>query len=271
VAALLFQPGTEDVFGQLDRAVACGGGAAADCPTAGLHYQAPAHGIYLLDVYATGATGDYRLLWTVRNLAGLPIQVTVAACSPNGDGVRDRCAWTARAAAGFTVGSFVTRGGAAVLHRPGTGPHGWDGRDDHGDRLDDGAYWLRVLYRSAGGRALLRAFPLRLDRRPPRIADPAAAPNPFEPLPRDGDRDTVTFAITSSEAGRLRVVVYRSASTVAVRRLVGGPLPAGRQRLAWGGRTASGGWLHGRFSYVIEAVDAAGNAAATHRHPLTIE
>ena len=276
VAAVLFSPGTSDVLGQPERVVACSGGLRFGCPSVGLHFVAPARGTYLLDVYAPAggfgpAAGGYRLTWTVRNRAGLPLTVTVAACSPNGDGVRDRCAWDARAVAGFAVSSFVTRGAVAVLHRPGAGSHRWDGRDDQGDQLGDGAYWLRVLYRSVSGRALLRAFPVVLDRRPPRIADPAAAPNPFEPLPRDGDRDRVTFAITSSEAGRLRVVVYRSASTVAVRHLVGGPLPAGRQRLVWSGRTASGGWLHGRFSYVIEAVDAAGNAAATHRHPLTIE
>ena len=265
VAVWLYDAGTEDVFGQFSKALACGGGAAVSCTTTGLHYQAEARGTYLLDVFSTGSTGDYRLTWTVRNAAGLPIEVAVPACSPNGDGVKDRCAWTAGAVAGWTVTSFVTSGTASVNRQAGAGARGWDG----GGR-PAGGYTLRVLYTEPGGRALLRVWTLTLDEQRPRIADAAAAPNPFEPRPDDGDRDTTTFAMTSSERGRLRVVVYRYASTEVVRVLLSGSQAAGRQRLGWTGRTASGAWLRGTFSYVLEATDAAGNTSRSRRHRVRV-
>jgi hypothetical protein len=265
VGALLFAPGTQDVLGQLDQSVACGGGEAVGCPTAGLHFQAAERGTYLLDLYSTDASGGYRLTWTVQNLAGLPIEVTVPACSPNGDGIRDRCAWTAEALTDWTVASFVTSGASLVTQRDGPGAHTWDGGTS-----DPGGYTLRILYRGPGGRNLLRAFPLTLDTQRPRVADATAAPNPFEPRPHDGDRDTTTLAMTSSERGRLRVVVYRYASTTVVRVLDGGEQAAGRQRVAWTGRTSSGAWLRGTFSYVIETTDAAGNTSRSQRHHLRV-
>jgi hypothetical protein len=265
VAILLFDAGTTDVFGQLDQVRACGGGEEVGCPTNGLTFEAETRGTYLLDVFSTGSTGDYRLTWTVRNAAGLPIEVPVPACSPNGDGVKDRCAWSATELAGWTVTSFVTSGTASVDRQTGGGAHSWDGGDS-----GSGAYTLRVLYSGAGGRALLRAFPLVLDTQRPRIADARAVPNPFEPRPDDGDRDTTTFAMTSSEPGRLRVVIYRYASTTVVRVLVGGTQAAGRQRVAWTGKTSAGAWLRGTFSYVIEATDAAGNTSSSRRHHVRV-
>ena len=265
VAALLFDAGTTDVFGQLDQVRACGGGEEVGCPTSGLSFEAETRGTYLLDVFSTGSTGDYRLTWTVRNAAGLPVEVPVPACSPNGDGVKDRCAWSATELAGWTVTSFVTSGTASVDRQTGGGARSWDGGDS-----GPGGYTLRVLYTGAGGRALLRTFPLVLDTQRPRIADARAAPNPFEPRPDDGDRDTTTFAMTSSERGRLRVVIYRYASTTVVRVLVGGTQAAGRQRVAWTGRTSAGAWLRGTFSYVVEATDAAGNTSSSQRHHVRV-
>jgi hypothetical protein len=125
-----------------------------------------------------------------------------------------------------------------------------------------------VRYTGAGGRALLRSFPLTLDTKRPRIADARATPNPFQPRPGDGD--TTTFSMRSSERGRLRVVLYRPASTTVVRALVSGPRAAGRQRLAWNGKTSAGAWLRGRFAYVIEATDAAGNTSRSRRHHLRV-
>jgi len=265
VAVLLFDAGTTDVFGQLDQVRACGGGEEVGCPTSGLTFEAETRGTYLLDVFSTGSTGAYRLTWTVRNAAGLPIEVRVPACSPNGDGVRDRCAWSAGELAGWTVTSFVTSGTASVDRQTGGGARSWDGGSS-----GPGAYTLRVLYTGAGGRALLRSFGLVLDTQRPRIADARAAPNPFEPRPHDGDRDTTTFAMTSSEPGRLRVVIYRYASTTVVRVLVGGTQAAGRQRVAWTGKTSAGAWLRGTFSYVIEATDAAGNTSSSQRHHVRV-
>jgi hypothetical protein len=104
----------------------------------------------------------------------------------------------------------------------------------------------------------------------PRIADATAAPNPFEPRPHDGDRDTTRFAMTSSERGRLRVVIYRYASTKVVRVLQSGTLAAGRQRVTWTGKTSAGAWLRGTFSYVLEATDAAGNTSRSRRHRVRV-
>jgi hypothetical protein len=265
VAALLFDAGTTDVFGQLDQTLACGGGEEVGCPTTGLHFEAETRGTYLLDVFSTGSTGDYRLTWTVRNAAGLPIEVPVPACSPNGDGVRDRCAWTAGAISGWTITSFVTSGTSSVDRQTGGGARTWDGGDS-----GPGGYTLRVLYTEPGGRALLRTYPLTLDVQGPRIADATAAPNPFEPRPHDGDRDTTRFAMTSSERGRLRVVIYRYASTRVVRVLQSGTLAAGRQRVSWSGKTSAGAWLRGTFSYVLEATDAAGNTSRSRRHHVRV-
>jgi len=273
VAAVLYTPGTTDVLGQLDRIVACGGGPAVGCSTTGLHFTATAGGTYLLDVYAAGGSptpGDYRLTWTVRNRAGLPLAVTVAACSPNGDGARDRCAWTAGALSGWTTTSFITKGAELLLQLDGAGARSWDGHDQDLDAQPDGAYTLRVLYLRSSGRALLRTFRLTLDRVRPGIAGATASPNPFEPRPHDGDRDTTTFAMTSTEPGRLRVVVYRYGTTTVLRTMLSGVRPAGRQRLAWSGRSASGAWLRGRVAYTIEAIDPAGNRARSARHRLTI-
>jgi hypothetical protein len=122
VAVLLFDPSTEDVFGQLGKALTCAGGAEVSCPTSGLHFKAGTRGTYLLDVFSTGSTGGYRLTWTVRNAAGLPIGVPVPACSPNGDGVQDRCAWTAGAVSGWTITSFVTAAPRRSTGRPAPAP-----------------------------------------------------------------------------------------------------------------------------------------------------
>jgi hypothetical protein len=70
--------------------------------------------------------------------------------------------------------------------------------------------------------------------------------------------------MTSSERGRLRVVVYRYASTRVVR------VAAGRQRVGWSGKTSSGALLRGRFSYAIETTDAAGNTSRCRRHSVRV-
>ena len=131
-----------------------------------------------------------------------------------------------RAIRGRTVTSIVTSGTASVDRQTGGGAHAGDGG------TGPGAYTLRVLYTGAGRPGPAARLPARPGH--PAAADrrPSAAPNPFEPRPDDGDRDTTSFAMTSSEPGRLRVVIYRYASTKVVRVLAGGTQAAGRQRVS---------------------------------------
>jgi hypothetical protein len=76
--------------------------------------------------------------------------------------------------------------------------------------------------------------------------------------------------MTSSERARLRVVIYRYASTRVVRLLQSGAQAAGRQRVTWSGRTSAGAWLPGAFSDVIEAADTAGNTSTSERHRVRV-
>jgi hypothetical protein len=83
-----------------------------------------------------------------------------------------------------TVRSFVTSGASLVAQRDGAGAMTWDGGDS-----DLGSYVLRVLStRPAAGPCCVPS-PSPYERRP-RIAAADAAPNPFEPRPHHGDRDT---------------------------------------------------------------------------------
>jgi hypothetical protein len=269
--ALLFAPGTEDVLSQFNQVVECTDAEPSpDCPSS-LHYRAPVSGTYLVDVFTFGTSPiPYHLTWAASGSSALPISVTVAACSPNGDGRQDLCTWTAGALTGRTITSFVTRGFTGVRTITGSGTKTWNGTDTGGTAQPDGAYALRVLYAQAGGRKLLRNFPLILDRVRPVVGNLVVAPNPFEPVPVDGDRDTTTFAINSNERSRLRVLVYKSGTTTLVRTITTGFLPAGRQRVSWNGKTLSGTQLRGTFAWRMEITDPAGNFYLTGRYSITI-
>ena len=270
--AALFAPGTTDVFSQFDQVVAC---ADADpspfCPSS-LHYRAPVAGTYLVDVYTGGPVpAGYHLTWAVANSSGLPIAVLTGTCSPNGDGRKDTCTWSAGALSGWTTTSIVTKGFTTVTSFAGAGSKSWDGRNTGGTPQPDGAYVLRVLYTHSGGRTLLRTFPLVLDRARPQVSNLVVAPNPFEPVPADGDRDTTTFAINSNErSSQLRVLVYKYGTTQLLRTIAAGNLPAGRQRVSWNGRTLSGVQLRGKVTWRMEITDLAGNVYQTGRYGLTI-
>jgi hypothetical protein len=268
--AALFAPGTTDVFSQFDQVVACADADPGFCPSS-IHYRAPVAGTYFVDVFTGGPEpAPYHLTWAVANASGLPISVGVGICSPNGDGRKDTCTWSAGALSGWTTTSFVTKAFTTVASRAGAGVKSWDGRNTAGTPQPDGAYVLRVLYTHAGGRTLLRTFPLVLDRARPKVGSLTVAPNPFEPVPADGDRDTTTFAINSNERSSLRVLVYRYGTTQLLRTIVTGNQPAGRQRVSWNGRTLSGVQLRGRVTWRMEITDLAGNVYQTGRYGLTI-
>ena len=272
--ALLYAPGTTDVLSQFDQVVACtDADPSPDCPSS-LHYRAPVSGTYLVDVFTVSANeqNPYHLTWAASGSSALPISVGVAACSPNGDGRQDLCAWTAGALSGRTITSYVTRSFSGIRVFSGAGAKTWNGTNDSSAVQPDGTYALRVLYAQGGvgGRKLLRVFPLILDRARPVVGNLVVAPNPFEPVPKDGDRDTTTFAINSNERSRLRVLVYKSGTTTLVRTITTGFLAAGRQRVSWNGKTLAGTQLRGTFAWRMEIIDPAGNLYQTGRYSVRI-
>ncbi|HEV8651685.1 MAG TPA: S8 family serine peptidase [Actinomycetes bacterium] len=273
--AVLYTPGTTDVFSQFGRIVACASSPPSPFCRSTMHLQARVAGTYLIDVFALGSDfgpteGGYRLTWTVRNVSGVPVTVPVGACSPNGDHIQDVCAWNVGNLPGYTAKSFLTSGFASFLTFDGPGAKSWNGTVG-GVAKPDGTYTLRVLYTlGPGKRSLLRTFPLILDRVRPKVANLSVAPNPFEPVPRDGDRDTTTFAISSNERSRLRVLVYKYGTTTLVRTISTGLQPAGRQRVSWNGRTLAGTQLRGRYVFRMQIIDPAGNFYLTGRYVIRI-
>ena len=128
-----------------------------------------------------------------------------------------------------------------------------------------GAYLLDVFStRPAGGYRLTRTVRPHLERSWPR-------PQPVRaPYRRRRPGHTTTFAMTSSERGRLRV------GHLPLRQHQSGPAPSERDP----GRRAPAGHLvredvggsmaAGAFSDVIEAADTAGNTSTSERHRVRV-
>jgi flagellar hook assembly protein FlgD len=273
----LYSPGTTDVWGQWDHIVAQPGAAAADGSLT-LTYTADQDGAYLVDTYALGAdsgapaAGAYTLSVSVTPPAGQagPVTVTAPFCSPNGDGAGEVCRWSVDDPAAKAITSTVqTKAGVKLVTTSGDGDFQWNGTDSGGNPQPDGAYVLRVLVNGLDGGSRTVTFDqtLTLDRVRPAMSDPDADPNPFEPVPRDGDRDKVTFSAVSNERALLRVYVYDS-NGGRLRKTVQatGFQPAGRLTADWDGVSGDGDQLpRGWYDYLVHVIDQAGNRVGTTR------
>jgi flagellar hook capping protein FlgD len=263
------------VFGQWDLILASG--ARANDGTRTLSFQASSAGTFLLDVYALGldsgsaAGGAYSLTTTVTpNQPSVTLEMTAPACSPNGDAFGELCRWSIDERASSATSTITNKNGTTVRTISGDGDQQWDG-----DGQPDGAYNLRVVVNGAGGvsgRTVVVDDVLTLDRARPVISDFGASPNPFQPVPEDGDRDTTTFATTSNERALIRVYIYDASGLVLKKTLqASGFQPAGRISVVWDGVSGTGQQLpKGAYSFLIHVIDPAGNRVGTARYPLTI-
>jgi hypothetical protein len=268
IRVALYSPGTDNVFGQWDRIVASGGAAAADGSMT-VSYTATATGTYYLDVYALGfdsgapAAGSYTLTTTVSG-SGSPVALTAPACSPNGDGYGELCRWSVNAS--NVTANVMNKAGAVLVTIKGAGDQAWDGTSSTGADQPDGSYPLRITATS-GGRILSYDEALTLDRVAPTMSGFAASPNPFEPVPDDGDRDTITFSVNSSERALLRVYVYdtnggRLRKTVQASSFQN----AGRIAVTWDGVGGLGEQLaRGTYDVLVHVIDPAGNRVGSSR------
>ena len=190
---------------------------------------------------------------------------SLMAFSPDGDSSRDsvemggtlseRAAWTVRIkdAQGAVVRSFAGEGTTIAAT--------WDGRDETGRRVPDGAYTLVMSGSNDHGVTRAATIGVTVDTVDPVVsgvgATAVASPN------GDGIDDGATIAYTTSEAGSARVRLYDSAGRL-VRTVEGWTaVPAGSRTVVWDGRVTSSTGLvpapNGTYAAKVALKDAAGN------------
>ncbi|MFW5744322.1 MAG: FlgD immunoglobulin-like domain containing protein [Spirochaetota bacterium] len=227
-------------------------------------------GAYELVLVATdeaGNVGSTNTLRVVRDSrigrAGLVAERR--AFSPNGDGIRDRVAFTvdigpADGAERVEL-SIVEASGEIV--RTVSSPEEvdsitWHGRSDRGEVAADGTYRARleVSWRN-GARAVATSAPVVLDTTPPRIDELSSPYRLFSPN-GDGERDSVRIdQRTSPERLWVGRMVGRDGAVVFERRWKGQA-----NGFVWDGRDSTGKPVaDGDYTYELEATDRAGNVA----------
>jgi hypothetical protein len=142
-----------------------------------------------------------------------------------------------------------------VAERPVTGRIAflWNGRDDAGQVVRDGAYRARVRLDLIEKTFLLPNL-IRVDTKRPAVKVVSVAPRVFSP---DGDRrsDRIDVHYTVDERARAMLFVD------GVRRVVGASLkPVGDLR--WYGKVDGQSLPAGRYRLRVQAVDLAGNTSA---------
>lgn len=103
-----------------------------------------------------------------------------------------------------------------------------------------------------------------VDRTPPSISDLRDGPDPFTPN-GDGRKDRTKIRFTLSEDAMISAAIFdrrgRLVKTIKSETL----FESGEHTLVWGGRNRGGRRAQpGRYTYRIEAVDAAGNGSGLH-------
>ena len=237
-------------------------------------------GTYLLQLVATDAGTAYR--WpsaapaTRAQVAAVgvvvdtvPPALSAAAISgsrisPDGDGRLDTLAFSGSATGGAARWELLVAPvaggtvGAPVRRIAGTGARAsvtWNGRDDAGTPVGDGAYRLTLRFLDAAGNAVGRSFAVRVDATDP-VPGVSATPAAFSP-DGDGAADTTRLRWTSSEAvsGTLRL----SRGSTTIRRWTIGGTGGG---VTWTGRDTAGRVVgDGPVLVTVSVSDASGNRA----------
>ncbi|HUX13428.1 MAG TPA: gliding motility-associated C-terminal domain-containing protein [Spirochaetia bacterium] len=188
--------------------------------------------------------------------------------SPNGDGVKDTITITPTLRRNDAITRYTlsiepsgdsAKAGSAVRSISGKdridGPFVWDGRDDQGQRVADGAYRgvLTVLYAN-GNRETARTAPFTVDTVYP-DATIATDYTLFSP-DGDGNRDTIRIRQTSSDETLWEGRIVSSSGKDVRTYFWKGRL----SDLTWDGTDDAGNRVpDGSYSYMVSAQDQAGN------------
>jgi len=218
----------------------------------------------------------YALLPALRSEIARRLQAPIVArltasetlISPNRDGVLEAtdlgltlstaAAWTLtlRGPADAAVAAWSGQGTAAKIR--------WDGAGSSHSAVPDGVYTARLTATSALSEAVPASVTITVDTVAPGLSSAAAAPATFSPN-GDGRSETARVTYKPAESCAVRVGIQDADGSV-LRWLHGWrDQGIGGASSAWDGRVWSGGKLvaaaDGRYKFVVERRDAAGNLA----------
>ena len=138
----------------------------------------------------------------------------------------------------------------------------WDGRDDAGRILPEGAYKPRVHVRGEH-QTITLPNPIRIDVTPPVIQDVTVRPRVISP-DGDGRKDKLTIHYRLNEDGR--GVLFVNGRRRALTRF-----PRTRETIVWTGKVGGRPVRAGRYEVQLLAFDPAGNRSArTSPIPVTV-
>ncbi len=230
-------------------------------------------GVYSYHVTATdraGNTGSAQLDNIIIDTRPTPVQIAIdlSYFSPNGDGVKDTVTFSLQVpvATGIESWSLAIADDKGVTHRTFSGTItipatvAWDGKDDAGNALPEGAYVGTLAVSYVNGKNPHAASPsVTIDVTAPRAAAKAEY-DVFSPN-GDGNKDTVTiFQDTSEElfwTGTMRNSDGKDVKTNVWR---------GRadDKWVWDGKSDDGTLLpDGLYVYTLASTDRAGNTGTS--------
>jgi flagellar hook assembly protein FlgD/outer membrane protein OmpA-like peptidoglycan-associated protein len=235
-------------------------------------------GLYSYRITATdraGNAGSAQLDNIIIDTRPTPVQLAIdlSYFSPNGDGAKDGVTFTLQVpvATGIEKWSLAIADEKGGTHRTFSGTItipatvAWDGKDDAGNALPEGAYAGTLSVSYVNGKSPKASSPsVNIDVTPPR-AGTKAEYDVFSPN-GDGNKDTVTlFQDTSEElfwTGTIRNSAGKDVKTAVWR---------GRadDKWVWDGKGDDGTLLpDGLYVYALASIDRAGNSGSSA--PITI-
>lgn len=237
-------------------------------------------GIYLYTVKATdraGNSGESRRIRVELNTQATEVFLAADAdvFSPNADGVKDTLTIRPRLKVTEGVASYTLRvldkAGQAVRSVQATGrapqDFAWDGLDNRGRRVADGAYTADLaLEYQKGDRHLVKTAAFSVDTQPPAI-EVSAEYGLFSP-DGDGNRDFLPVTQSSGSEELWEGAILNARGQTVRSYYWKGQAASFR----WDGKDENGNKIpDGQYSYRVKGTDRAGNSVVRELKGITID
>lgn len=229
-----------------------------------------------------GQDGEVTDSITVTAYPALGVDVTSASSSgyfsPNGDGTKDSVTvkYTTQGTGNVTVAVSRVSDGAVVRKvtvgskAAGSFSYVWNGKDDAGSVVANGAYRVAVSLATSGGSTSSDGVTVVLDTTKPSLTNLKRSDSKVFPR-KDKYRDWVTFSAKLSEKASVVKLTITNSKGKTVRTLSTKSV-LGTVKLKWNGRTSSGKLLpKGTYKYKWTATDLAGNAKSSSAGSIVVD